>query len=275
MNVYERIFNIVNLLKEVETGISINKISEILGMPTEIIREDIKNIYKDTKFEISIFPYDDTLDTDDFMDELSLGKHDDVDLCADDFDDEYCTLTLTPLENVVWKSVLHKKDNNDDIKIKRLYADDVGICGKVIIIQNAMNKNVNVKIRYNSKQGILNKEIPPVKIVKFIDKNLFYLISIENGELAYYRIKSCSPSGGTSSAFLPSFTHFISNFAVSMLVTQAMPYSTAMRRRRKPARIGSRPCVGVAIIRRILPESKSFASSSVSSPGRGTGCAPT
>lgn len=127
MNVYERIFNIVNLLKEVETGISINKISEILGMPTEIIREDIKNIYKDTKFEISIFPYDDTLDTDDFMDELSLGKHDDVDLCADDFDDEYCTLTLTPLENVVWKSVLHKKDNNDDIKIKRLYADDVGI----------------------------------------------------------------------------------------------------------------------------------------------------
>ena len=188
MNVYERIFNIVNLLKEVETGISINKISEILGMPTEIIREDIKNIYKDTKFEISIFPYDDTLDTDDFMDELSLGKHDDVDLCADDFDDEYCTLTLTPLENVVWKSVLHKKDNNDDIKIKRLYADDVGICGKVIIIQNAMNKNVNIKIRYNSKQGILNKEIPPVKIVKFIDKNLFYLISIENGELAYYRI---------------------------------------------------------------------------------------
>lgn len=84
--------------------------------------------------------------------------------------------------------VSNKKDNNDDIKIKRLYADDVGICGKVIIIQNAMNKNVNVKIRYNSKQGILNKEIPPVKIVKFIDKNLFYLISIENGELAYYRI---------------------------------------------------------------------------------------
>ncbi len=33
-----------------------------------------------------------------------------------------------------------------------------------------MNKNVNVKIRYNSKQEILNKEIPPVKIVKFIDK---------------------------------------------------------------------------------------------------------
>ena len=23
-----------------------------------------------------------------------------------------------------------QKDNNDDIKIKRLYADDVGICGK-------------------------------------------------------------------------------------------------------------------------------------------------
>ena len=76
--------------------------------------------------------------------------------------------------------VSNQKDNNDDIKIKRLYADDVGICGKVIIIQNAMNKNVNVKIRYNSKQEILNKEIPPVKIVKFIDKNLFYLISIEN-----------------------------------------------------------------------------------------------
>ena len=74
--------------------------------------------------------------------------------------------------------VSNQKDNNDDIKIKRLYADDVGICGKVIIIQNAMNKNVNVKIRYNSKQEIL----------KFIDKNLFYLISIENGELAYYRI---------------------------------------------------------------------------------------
>ena len=54
--------------------------------------------------------------------------------------------------------VSNQKDNNDDIKIKRLYADDVGICGKVIIIQNAMNKNVNVKIRYNSKQGILNKE---------------------------------------------------------------------------------------------------------------------
>ena len=69
--------------------------------------------------------------------------------------------------------VSNQKDNNDDIKIKRLYADDVGICGKVIIIQNAMNKNVNVKIRYNSKQEILNKEIPPVKIVKFIDKNLF------------------------------------------------------------------------------------------------------
>ena len=32
MNVYERIFNIVNLLKEVETGISINKISEILDI---------------------------------------------------------------------------------------------------------------------------------------------------------------------------------------------------------------------------------------------------
>ena len=50
-------------------------------------------------------------------------------------------------------SVLHKKDSNYDIKIKRLYADDVGICGKVIIIQKAMNKNVNVEIRYNSKQG--------------------------------------------------------------------------------------------------------------------------
>ena len=64
-------------------------------------------------------------------------------------------------------------------------------------------------------------------------------------------------------------------FAVSMLVTQAIPYSTAIRRRRKPARSGSRPCVGVVIIRRILPESNSFASASVSSPGRGTGCAPT
>ena len=50
-------------------------------------------------------------------------------------------------------SVLHKKDSNYDIKIKRLYADDVGICGKVIIIQKAMNKNVNVDIRYNSQQG--------------------------------------------------------------------------------------------------------------------------
>ena len=49
--------------------------------------------------------------------------------------------------------VSNQKDNNDDIKIKRLYADDVGICGKVIIIQKAMNKNVNVEIRYNSKQG--------------------------------------------------------------------------------------------------------------------------
>lgn len=46
MNVYERIFNIVNLLKEVETGISINKISEILGMPTEIIREDINKLVR-------------------------------------------------------------------------------------------------------------------------------------------------------------------------------------------------------------------------------------
>ena len=44
-------------------------------------------------------------------------------------------------------------ESNYDIKIKRLYADDVGICGKVIIIQKAMNKNVNVEIRYNSKQG--------------------------------------------------------------------------------------------------------------------------
>ena len=49
--------------------------------------------------------------------------------------------------------VSNQKDNNDDIKIKRLYAYDVGICGKVIIIQKAMNKNVNVEIRYNSKQG--------------------------------------------------------------------------------------------------------------------------
>ena len=97
----------------------------------------------------------------------------------------FCCVFLT--KKATKTSVLHKKDNNDYIKIKRLYADDVGICGKVIIIQKAMNKNVNVEIRYNSKQGV-NKEIPPVKIVKFIDKNLFYLISIENGELAYYRI---------------------------------------------------------------------------------------
>ena len=68
--------------------------------------------------------------------------------------------------------VSNQKDNNDDIKIKRLYADDVGICGKVIIIQNAMNKNVNVKIRYNSKQGILNKEIRLYPYMKS-DLNVF------------------------------------------------------------------------------------------------------
>ena len=42
-----------------------------------------------------------------------------------------------------------QKDNNDDIKITRMYAEDVGILVKVIIIQNAINKNVNVKILYN------------------------------------------------------------------------------------------------------------------------------
>ena len=63
----------------------------------------------------------------------------------------FCGVFLT--KKATKTSVLHKKDSNYDIKIKRLYADDVGICGKVIIIQKAMNKNVNVEIRYNSKQG--------------------------------------------------------------------------------------------------------------------------
>ena len=72
MNVYERIFNIVNLLKEVETGISINKISEILGMPTEIIREDIKNIYKDMQmvFQDPIGSFDPRLTIGKSIDEL-------------------------------------------------------------------------------------------------------------------------------------------------------------------------------------------------------------
>lgn len=85
--------------------------------------------------------------------------------------------------------VSNQKDNNDDIKIKQVCMQTMLVFAvKVKYHTKCNDKNVNVKIRYNSKQEILNKEIPPVKIVKFIDKNLFYLISIENGELAYYRI---------------------------------------------------------------------------------------
>lgn len=216
MNVYERIIRIIKLFQEV-SPITLRDIANATGCPIHVIREDVKNILKHDFGELKISRYslymadiedklnDDTdiydMDTDDMREMLlsADGKEllieDDEELVCSGFDDEFCTVTLNSFERELVKNCIAGNFQEENIIIKKLNAEDRASYQNIRKLNEAIQSNCKVEIVYKLPKGekrdneeLKKKEFFPVALVKFVDKNIYYVVKIKEGRLITYRV---------------------------------------------------------------------------------------
>ncbi len=192
-NVYQRIFNIISLIREREegTGISVNEISEVLNIPRYIVLKDLKKIQENRLFGIDIVCADIENDNENFTEELFEQLHNDEPISAALVNETDCLLTLNSIEMIFLKKYLgmSKKWNDEDFVIKQLYDKDFADCEFFSDILEAIRKNEIMNMRYHTKSGKnINVQIKPVTIVKFVDSKIYYLVAVEQDKIWYYRL---------------------------------------------------------------------------------------
>jgi len=216
-DVYMRLFSIISLLQEVELGWSIHELAGQLGVPEEIIREDLKFLVKeeDQAFDIQQPEQIDITQTEkkteDFVKEIEeLDEQFSNKILNGELDDEKfilfskkyqpkndkISMQLTYKEVQILEDFLHQcqvkvlSKKSIDVRKKKIYDNLTSeLVKNLLSIQYAISENKKISFMYLTKDNqILKRVITPIKIVKFIAQELVYLISIENSMTVHYRL---------------------------------------------------------------------------------------
>lgn len=184
-NVYERVTDIMYLLYEAD-GISVSEISAKYKVDYHIVLEDLRYLSEAQELEFLIFPCDERFDTDEFLEELFAGKHNEVKLYAEKADDGYMvSLQLSAFEKIFlnhflkeypWKEELGRVH---DILIKNGPADTSWAVLQVMgQINEAIGSHEAVRIRYDSRE----MDMVPIKMVKMVSTGTCYCMALELDE---------------------------------------------------------------------------------------------
>jgi len=213
MNVYERIFRIIRLFQEV-SPITIREIADALDCQIHIVREDVKlllehkvaglniEVLYDMEEENDLFEENEEDDVDlqeslmpSWCKDILTGACDDLLLYAMDFDDEFCTVTLNSLEKEFVKGCISGNLTEENIIIKKLNAEDKASFDHIQQLDKAIRNNQKVEVVYKSPKSekreqaeLTKKEFFPIALVKFVDKNIYYVVKIKEGKLIHYRV---------------------------------------------------------------------------------------
>lgn len=195
---YERILTILNYLESSYDGFSIQDLSEILdNTPPEFIAEDIDHInsLSSTLLIIPSDEEDERVFSDEEEDGIRFhGKKEtySIPLSVWNADPDKVSLLLTPFENYVLDIISGKVRENKipDIYIKEiLKASDQETIQKRNILCDAIRRNKSVEITYmTSSKEIIRYSFQPLKLVRLIDDDLYYIVYISDHKPRYYRI---------------------------------------------------------------------------------------
>lgn len=196
-NVYIRILDIISLLLETDSGVTISNLAKKYDVGKEIILEDIRYICKSEELNISILPCEEELDTDDFLQELMDGKRDDIEIYSENnsFNNQF-SIQLSAFEKVFLSSFLkksgieHNFSEDMDIYVKKMYnIVSIKVLEVLKDINEAIKKEQNLEIVYWDKQEYKKKiKIMPIKVIKMIANEVFYLLAISNSEIVSLQI---------------------------------------------------------------------------------------
>ena len=213
MNVYERIIRIVRLFQEV-SPITIREIADALDCQIHIVREDVKYIVEhnvanmnidilyDVEEENELFEETEEDDVDlnetltlSWYADILKGDYDDTLLQTASFDDEFCSVTLNSLEKEFVKNCITGNFAEESIVIKKLNAEDKASFEHIQQLDKAIRNHQKVEMIYRSPKNekreqpeLKKKEFFPAALVKFVDKNLYYVVKIKEGQLITYRV---------------------------------------------------------------------------------------
>lgn len=197
INAYSRIMDIITLLSETDAGITINVLAEKYEVDVNIILDDIRNIITSEELGFVIFPCDEKFDQDDFYEQLILGKLNDIEIYGQfESVDESLSIQLSAFEKIFLTSFLNRngvmveKTVNSDIYIKKLYHYiDKNVLVNLKQISQAIKKGLSIHMIYPSEN--MKEErilVTPIKVVKLVANELYYMLAQLNQNICYYRM---------------------------------------------------------------------------------------
>lgn len=198
-DVYLRIMSIISILSEKDSGMSVNELAEQLGVGTETILEDLKNIHNTPEMNLCISDfYEDEEEEYDFIDKLVSGQLNDVEISIESrwWWQDTCSVELTAFERIILSYFL--KDRNlrgvipqiEDIYIKKEIETDFYILKRISEINDAIRKKCYVDmLKTTQNKSVEISDAIPVKVVSLFSTSDYYLIGIVKGEIQTLKVE--------------------------------------------------------------------------------------
>lgn len=192
-----RINTLLTLFRSEYAIYTISELSDMLGVPKNVVREDIYILAKGVdECETVIFPYDEENEgDDDFLERLKKGLEDDTPLGAySRFSaDLFLPLTseeLNILDDFLPDEQFGMKFSEGGIYIKSSpYKESANTLSKIAVLDEHIKKGHTLYISYPGRDGqqrIL--EYKPLCIVRYSLENVSYVVSVKGGHLLPLRI---------------------------------------------------------------------------------------
>lgn len=187
----KQINNIISLLNNNFDGYSIRELSEILQVPIELIKQDMKHLLDNEEFNINLFP---DIDFSDDYDEFD----NDIKWFAISQKENSAILSLTSLElmsfklfiNNIKESISKKKYEKINLVIKNNFNSMNDEQKRFLrIIEKALKKENVITLSYRNKQDKVNVfDVCPIGIVYYEFESLWYMVGYWKEMIFYYRL---------------------------------------------------------------------------------------
>lgn len=194
-NVYERITDMLSLLYEAD-GISVHELASKYRLSPEIILEDLKYMLESEELALFLFPCEEALDTEEFLEELLMGKHNDVKLYAERTDDDYLfSLQLSSFEKIFLNAFLQTHDpgtrfyDTDAVLIKQEPSGGSReLLRTALQFHEALREHLELMIDYRTDAGTKTLRLVPAGMVRMVSDGSSYCQAWCGGEFVSIRL---------------------------------------------------------------------------------------
>ncbi len=200
-DVYQRIMNIIALLNESDSGMSVNELAETMDIPKDVILEDLKNIHNTAELDMCISAFEEdenaTDEDEDFPALLFAGEKNDVKLYISVWGgDELFSVGLSVFEHMMLSSFLDNRSleelmpNQNNIYIKKSEKTDNNIHVVISEINEAIRQNRSIEMLEMDSKGKEKGyvELFPLKIVSMFLQSDYYVVGICEGKSCIYNV---------------------------------------------------------------------------------------